>query len=193
MDTWSVAITRAGDEPLLNLDDESTHEKIFDLIELLSEYGAAISHGPNRYTVRLALDASSVEAATSEAISNVVTYADKVGLPYWPLVKIEATEWTEFERELDEPTYPTVIGVSELSQVLGVSRQRASELARTSHFPKPFAELASGPVWLEPTIRRFVSEWERRPGRPKSETREKLEKFTQTRMAQRRWPRGPQS
>jgi hypothetical protein len=30
----------------------------------------------------------------------------------------------ELERQLDEPTYPDVIGVSELAMLLGVSRQR---------------------------------------------------------------------
>ncbi|MGH2747285.1 MAG: hypothetical protein ACRDKB_05120 [Actinomycetota bacterium] len=161
-------MTRAGDEPILDREDETTHEKVSELTDLLGEFGAAVSFGPNRYTVRLALEVSPPEAVVSEAINAVTTYADKAGLPNWPFIKIEATEWEQFEQELDEPTFPNIIGVSELAQILDVSRQRASELARAAHFPKPFAGLASGPVWLEPTIRRFVAEWERRPGRPRS-------------------------
>jgi hypothetical protein len=169
MDTWSVAVTRAGGEQLLDFDDETAQEKISDLMDLLTDYEAAVSYGPDRYTVRLALETTSAEAAVSEALSTVQTYAEKVGLPPWPFVWVQATEWSEFERKLETPTFPNVLGVSELSRLLGVSRQRASELARSKHFPKPFAELAAGPIWLEPTISRFVREWERRPGRPKSE------------------------
>jgi hypothetical protein len=73
----------------------------------------------------------------------------------------------ELERQLDEPTYPDVVGVSELAMLLGVSRQRASELARSATFPRLFAELASGPVWTESHVRRFVDDWERRCGRPR--------------------------
>lgn len=191
METWSVAVTRAGEEQLLGFNDDGVQEQISDLMDMLSEFGAAVSFGPDRYTVRFALETPSIEAAVSEAISTVQTYAEKAGLPSWPFVKMEATEWGVFEQELDAPTFPSVIGVSELSRILGVSRQRASELARAAHFPKPFAELASGPVWLEPTVRRFVSEWERQPGRPRSEARQRLDKLAQAKAAGRRWPRGP--
>lgn len=169
MDTWNVAVTRAGGEPLMDANDETVQEQISDLMDLLSDYSVAISFGPDRYSVRLALEATSSEAALSEALGMVQTYAEKAGLPSWPFVRVQATEWSEFEREVEAPTFPNVLGVSELSQLLGVSRQRASELARSSHFPRPFAELAAGPIWLEPTISRFVREWERRPGRPRSE------------------------
>lgn len=172
MDTltrWSVATTRSAEGQILDPNDETLHDQVSDLMELLSDYGAAVSYSSYRYTVRLAVEASSAGTAVSEALGTVQRYAEEAGLPSWPFVKVEATEWSAFERELETPTFPNVLGVSELSQLLGVSRQRASELARSRHFPKPFAALAAGPVWLEPSISRFVREWERRPGRPKSE------------------------
>ena len=169
LSTWSVAATRSGEGQILAFNDETVHDQVSDLMELLRDHGAAVSYSSYRYTVRLAIEATTAEMAVSEALGTVQRYAEKVGLPSWPFVKLEATEWSEFERDLETPTFPNVLGVSELSQLLGVSRQRASELARSRHFPKPFAALAAGPVWLEPTISRFVREWERRPGRPKSE------------------------
>lgn len=170
VNTWSVLVTRTGDEALLPR-SEDTVQPFSDLAEFLGEYGAAVSHARGRYSVRLALEAPSAELAVSEAMKIVGTFGEKAGLPSWPFVDVRATAWPEFERSLDAPTFPNVLGVSELAQLLGVSRQRVSELARRSHFPKPFAELAAGPIWLEPTIRRFVSEWERRPGRPRSAAR----------------------
>lgn len=45
--------------------------------------------------------------------------------------------------------------------MLGVSRQRVSQLSATAEFPAPEAELASGRVWL----RDDVEEWIRARGR----------------------------
>lgn len=50
--------------------------------------------------------------------------------------------------------------------MLGVSRQRASELARSATFPPAVAELKAGPVFVRPAVERFVEGWSRRPGRP---------------------------
>lgn len=173
-ETWSVAVTRAGQEQLLDFGDETVQEQVSELVDLLTDYGGAVSFALDRYTVRLALETASVDAAVSETLNIVQMYSEKAGLPSWPFVKVEAIEWGVFERELDTPTFPNILGVSELAHGLGVSRQRASELARTHHFPKPFAELASGPVWLEPTVRRFIREWERRPGRPRVRGRKEV-------------------
>lgn len=62
------------------------------------------------------------------------------------------------------------VGVAEIADVLGVSRQRVSELRGRSGFPRPAADLAAGPVWRLSSLQRFVSDWPRRPGRP--DTRE---------------------
>jgi hypothetical protein len=38
-------------------------------------------------------------------------------------------------------------GIRELSEVLGVSRQRAGQIAEKPDFPKPLDRIAAGPVW----------------------------------------------
>ncbi len=61
-----------------------------------------------------------------------------------------------------------LVGLAEIAEMLGVSRQRAGQLSREyPDFPAPVAELASGRVWE----RAGVEEWalrhpQRRPGRP---------------------------
>jgi len=41
-------------------------------------------------------------------------------------------------------------------------------MARTAaSFPRPVAQLASGPVWTETSVRAFAEDWPRRPGRPR--------------------------
>jgi predicted DNA-binding transcriptional regulator AlpA len=55
-----------------------------------------------------------------------------------------------------------LVGVTEVREMLGVSRQRVHQLVRDRpDFPEPVAELASGKIWL----RRDVEQWARRAGR----------------------------
>lgn len=61
-----------------------------------------------------------------------------------------------------------LVGISEIAQMLGVTRQRAVQLvADYRDFPAPAASLAAGRIWR----RRQVEAWmnkhpERKPGRP---------------------------
>jgi len=105
--------------------------------------------------------------AASEACKRLRVAADNAGLPDGHVARLEVMTAEEVHRELERPAYPAVLGIAELAELLGVSRQRASQVARVAAFPKPFAELASGPIWLAPNVERFVQEWERRPGRPR--------------------------
>lgn len=55
-----------------------------------------------------------------------------------------------------------LVGVTEVKEMLGVSRQRVHQLVRDHEdFPEPIAELASGRIWL----RRDIEQWARRSGR----------------------------
>lgn len=54
-----------------------------------------------------------------------------------------------------------LLGVTEIGDLLGVSRQRAAQLAASKGFPKPLDRLASGPVWK----RQAVEKWARERGR----------------------------
>lgn len=53
------------------------------------------------------------------------------------------------------------MGVTEIAELLGVSRQRAGQLAATFGFPAPLARLAVGPIWR----REDIEQWARDAGR----------------------------
>lgn len=40
-----------------------------------------------------------------------------------------------------------LLGINEIAETLGVSRQRADQLAKRPDFPKPVAELRMGRIW----------------------------------------------
>ncbi len=54
-----------------------------------------------------------------------------------------------------------LVGLTEIAQLLRVSRQRAHQLSTAAAFPPPVVELASGKVWH----REDVERWARRTGR----------------------------
>jgi hypothetical protein len=93
----------------------------------------------------------------------------KAGLPAWPIVCVETTTSAQHNRDPAVRAFPGLCGVSEVAERAGVTRQRASRLAKRPDFPAPIAELAAGPVWAAPTVERFLDAWRRTPGRPAKE------------------------
>lgn len=61
-----------------------------------------------------------------------------------------------------------LVGVTEVAEMLGVSRQRVSVLRTRDDFPRPVADLAAGPVWQRGSLRFFLEGWARKPGRPQT-------------------------
>lgn len=62
-----------------------------------------------------------------------------------------------------------LVGVREIAEMLGVSRQRADQISRAyADFPAPEAELASGRVWKRASVDRWIKAHPvRKPGRPR--------------------------
>jgi hypothetical protein len=55
-----------------------------------------------------------------------------------------------------------LVGVAEIAEMLGISRQRVDAIVRThGDFPLPVAELTAGRIWQ----RRDVEAWARKTGR----------------------------
>ena len=53
------------------------------------------------------------------------------------------------------------MGTAEIAKLLGVSRQRVSQLSHSEGFPEPVVRLAAGPVWQTADI----EHWARETGR----------------------------
>lgn len=48
-----------------------------------------------------------------------------------------------------------LVGITEVAEMLGVSRQRASQLSESKTFPKPLGRIKAGPVWQRATVERW--------------------------------------
>lgn len=90
----------------------------------------------------------------------------KVNLTHGGIARVDVMTDDYLERELSQEP-EAYAGVSEVAKLLGVSRQRVFELRTRGDFPAPVADLAAGPVWRLSTLKRFISEWPRKPGRPR--------------------------
>ena len=148
-------------------------DALFDLLEFLEPFDASVTGTPEepedgkaRYGVRMVVDEADPSGAAERAVREFLAGVEKCDLPKWPFVFMSIIAEDELEAEVNRPNFPELVGVSELAALLGVSRQRASAVAKGPTFPKPVASLHSGPVWTKPSVGRYVASWPRKPGRP---------------------------
>jgi len=59
-----------------------------------------------------------------------------------------------------------LVGVSEIAEMLGVSRHHVHRLARHADFPDPVATLKVGRIWLATDIEKWERTHRRPRGRP---------------------------
>lgn len=124
---------------------------------------AAGSVGERRLEVILSVEASSAAAAIDRAGDMIARDLAIAG----DLLAAEAMTEAEADRRLDEPAFPELVGVSEVAELLGVSRQRVHVLRERPEFPAPVAILAAGPIWRRGDLSTFAGGWHRKAGRPR--------------------------
>ena len=155
---WSVRIDTvhtAGEERSLKVVDH--------IMRQLREYAAVGSGGPTSLGVQMSVTADSLESAFAKSLKTFTAAVLKAGMPHqFRIVDAEVETAEHFEARLNEPD-PELVGIAELSALLGVSRARASALAARRDFPAPYTRLASGPVWMKANLSRWLGEWKQRP------------------------------
>ncbi len=132
---------------------------IHGVVNALDAEWLNISGAINVVTVQLSVSGSSSGRAAFEAALGLC----RERIPHLDVIACSVADW----RDPQLASQGDFVGVAELATLLGVSRQRASNLARSPGFPKPLAILAAGPIWHRALVSPFVKgNWHRRPGRP---------------------------
>lgn len=154
---WTVHIEIDTDAPIN--DDE---------LWALAEIGGSVTGtvGDRRLGITATEPGPDGDKALTQAMSRV-----QVVIRY-ELVAAEVLSVAEADRRLSEPAFPELAGVSEIANLLGVTRQRASALQTKPAFPAPIASLASGPIWRRDDLTNFADTWSRQVGRPRSQKQE---------------------
>jgi hypothetical protein len=154
MREWSVDIEA---ETYPDHDEVSADE----ILERLARYAPALSLGPAGLDVRVNVKATDIYKAFERAWEAV-----HKAIPGVKPVRVDVEAVEDLGRRLNESNKPDVVGVAELAEMLGVTKQRASALAQeNSGFPPPITFLKSGPIWKRSHVARFAGKWIRKPGR----------------------------
>lgn len=165
---WIVDLDAVSAGPV----SERTVEHLLDALEAVGAKGPSVAGGIGEelgatFGVRVPRGRLAPEVV-SMGVELFAQALEKVGsfeaTPVRVTVETEAHHERELERRRDEWA---LVGLAEIAAILGVSKQRVGELRRRPDFPRPVAELASGPVWKLSMLKRFVAGWQRKPGRPR--------------------------
>ncbi|MDI6105927.1 hypothetical protein QLQ12_45895 [Actinoplanes sp. NEAU-A12] len=132
----------------------------FGVVELDDNYEIRLVFDVVAPTLRLATDAA-LKVARAE-------YAAAFGDP-GNSRGIEVTEMEVYLHRISHPRRLDLVGLTEISEMLGVSKQRAAEIAKTNaDFPPSLANPAMGPVYSRESVSAFEANWDRkRTGRPR--------------------------
>jgi predicted DNA-binding transcriptional regulator AlpA len=167
---WSVLVETKAPEDPESLDDDQVMELLEEVASHLIDFSVAASGDHRGWSVRLYIETdvgpNAAVTAVETGSERVRQYAEKVGLPMWPVVRTEAVESDTFHAELEVSNFPNILGTTEVTEMLGVSRQRLHELRSLGRFPEPMVELAATPLWIRSTVDSFLAGWSRKPGRP---------------------------
>jgi hypothetical protein len=166
---WGVTVAAAAAAPRTDPDPVGSALRLSDLLADSGATGAATSVSEDRVEATFTIQADGPAQAVQKGLDAWRMAADKLGftVTVWRVIRAEAATYDELVADFAATALPELVGVAEVAEMLGVSKQRVSVLKDESWFPKPLAQLASGPVWTAAGIRKFASEWSRQPGRPK--------------------------
>lgn len=147
---WTANVTVTSPAPL----DQET-------LMRAAEIGGVACGTPGDHELEMTFTVAGddIASASKAAIKTASRFGTVVGL--------EVITTDEADRRLEQPAFPPLAGIREVAELLGVSRQRASELQTRPGFPAPVALLAAGPVWRVGDLSSFAETWERKPGRPR--------------------------
>lgn len=150
MREFSVELTMKPAQPLT----------VDALLEIAAIGGVASgTPGGDRFGTTLTVEAASPAEAVGSAVSRMPIAGE--------VLAAEVMTIEEADRRLVEPAFPEIVGMTEVAEMLGVSRQRVSALRSRPEFPAPVQTLAAGPIWRKGDLTTFAEGWQRKPGRPR--------------------------
>jgi hypothetical protein len=167
---WSIRLEIEDLEHIFP--EEKSQAVAYAFLEALSDHAPAVSVGSGEMSVRFFVRADSPWQAIKEGMAFFDKGALRADIPRLAshITKAEAWKADTLRRWVAKPDsieMAKLVGVAEVAEILGVTRQRASEISRKRDFPAPLTTLAATPIWLASSVERFAEDWIRRPGRPK--------------------------
>lgn len=157
--SWVVSMTFVPEFPL--------EEKQLDaLADHFDEQDWSISVEPDLSVSMTAYIDDRPALETAAQLVDMATGALRDVGAHAELVKVELMTEDRREVEAQRPPLPELLAATDIAKVLGVSRQRVSQLHREHRdFPEPVVHTGAGSLWVRAAVDRFSELWDRRPGR----------------------------
>lgn len=137
---------------------------------LMSTHGVASARSNGaRLIVEIVLCADRLATAVAGAVA-VAENAHKAafGEPGHS-VGVRVLASADRDHEVEHPFVPSLVGVNDIGDMLGVSRQRAAKLTQTEGFPAPIDYIGQTAVYLRAQVLEWESGWSRQTGRPRAD------------------------
>ncbi len=122
MDWFSVHLATRAPESLIS---EAELDVAGDrLMELLAAHDGVVSAGGGAWSATVSVQAEQARSAADIGGALIEAQAAEVGLPGWPVVRLEAVRQDVLDAENERPTLPALVSAPEAAELLGVSAQR---------------------------------------------------------------------
>jgi hypothetical protein len=158
----------------LHRDSAPTEEQAGRLAESLPGYGVTVhDRSRSRLTLRFEVEARTLGAAVDKALRSAKAASTAAfGEPQPEPCGVRVLTAEDHDQGLEETGVLDVIGFTEMGKLLGVSRQRVSQLAERDDFPRPLVPPRGrhGPQFSRTAVAEFAENWDRSTGRPRKTT-----------------------
>lgn len=135
----------------------------FDILDALAEHHPSAALAANSGSISLTITApDAVQAAA--LIPEVLAKAHPI-TGALTLTSLEILSEAAFQASLEAPEIPDLVGLTEIAEMAGVSRQRANAIVKQDSFPAPVLTLAAGQFRTRAAVQNWVENWTRKPGR----------------------------
>ncbi|MFK0042437.1 hypothetical protein ACIQTW_21585 [Paenarthrobacter sp. NPDC090517] len=157
--TWFVDLD-------LKLESPISDALLDDLIDVVIPLHGAVSSG-DEPKLGLSLAFEALDAWHASSLARNFLELD-LG-PIMPNVEIASVRILDEETrtaENEEPTFPPMMAIPDIGDLLGVTRQQAHRLTKREDFPTPALEPRTGPLWIRAAVESWNEHTERQAGRP---------------------------
>jgi hypothetical protein len=159
---WTINVEVAAARRLTTVDAG-------ELLDALEPHGAGsvtVTADGGVWTATFFVDADTPNQAALAAEAVVITVGDSIPPAGCAISALTVLDDAAVARLDERERFPELVGIAELAELGGMTRQQASRLQTRQGFPAPVAQLRAGPVWRLGDITAFIESWTRKPGRP---------------------------
>lgn len=135
----------------------------FDILEALAGHHGAAAIGT--YTGSISITAAAPDAVQAAALVPEVLAKVQAITGAVTITSLEIYSEDAFQKRLEEPGIPDLVGLTEIAEMAGVSRQRANAIVKQEGFPTPVLTLAAGQFRTRAAVQNWINNWTRKPGR----------------------------